>query len=84
MNDSPRRVGQDATGAEEDQFKQQNSTASSEPFQSEKNSTVAFRQTTDETACRSPAINFARTGSVYRMDQNIGGAKIQRIRIYHF
>jgi hypothetical protein len=52
MNKSPHRASHSATGAEEDQFQQQNSTASSDPFQSEKNSTAAFRQATDETACR--------------------------------
>jgi putative DNA primase/helicase len=51
MNENPRRVGQDATGAE-GSFQAENFTASSAPFQSEKNRTVAFRQTTDEAACR--------------------------------
>jgi hypothetical protein len=51
MSDNPRRVGQDATGAEVS-FQPENFTASSASFQSEKNRTVAFRQTTDEAACR--------------------------------
>jgi hypothetical protein len=51
MKENPRRVSQDATGAEGG-FQAENFTASSAPFQSEKNGTVAFRQTTDEAACR--------------------------------
>jgi hypothetical protein len=51
-NENPHRASDSATGAEEDQFQQQNSTASSDPFQSERNSTVAFRQTTNEAACQ--------------------------------
>jgi hypothetical protein len=50
MKDNPRRVGQDATGAEGN-FQGQNFTASSAPFQFEKNPIVAFRQTTDDAAC---------------------------------
>jgi hypothetical protein len=49
MNENPRRVGQDATGAE-GSFQGENFTASSAPFQSEKNPIVALRQTSDEAA----------------------------------
>ena len=51
MKDNPRRVGQDATGAEGNFQGASNFTASSAPFQSEKNPIVAFRQTTDDAAC---------------------------------
>jgi hypothetical protein len=51
MKDNPRRVGQDATGAEGN-FQGENFTASSAPFQFEKNPIVALRQTTDEAAFR--------------------------------
>jgi hypothetical protein len=48
---NPHRASGGATGAE-DQFHQLQFTGSSAPFQSAKNSTVPFRQTTDDAACR--------------------------------
>ena len=51
MSDNPCRVGQDATGAEEDQFQGQNLLPRSTLFNPRKKPIVAFRQTTDDAAC---------------------------------
>ena len=51
MNKSPRRVGQDATGAE-GQFQQRNSNASSAPFQSAEITAFTQRESKDEIACK--------------------------------
>ena len=51
MNESPRRVGQDATGAE-GQFQQRNSNASSAPFQSAEITAFTQRESKDEIACK--------------------------------
>jgi hypothetical protein len=74
MNDNPRRVGQGATGAEGN-FQGQNFTASSAPFQSEKNPIVAFRQTTDETACRFLQLILPEEGAFIAWSKKSSGQK---------